>query len=42
MNVSQGDGFFERGHMNGHHKTWYLGLVVPISSIVGFIDSIYS
>ena len=28
---------FERGRTNGRHKTrngWYLGLVVPISSIV--------
>ena len=27
-------------HTNGHHKTrngWYLGLVVPISSIVGLL-----
>ena len=32
--------FLERGHTNGHHKThngWYLGLVAPISSIVGLL-----
>ena len=31
---------FERGHTNWHHKTcngWYLGLVVPISFIVGLL-----
>ena len=32
--------FFERGRTNGCHKTrngWYLGLVAPISSIVGLL-----
>ena len=36
--------FFERGRTNGCHKTrngWYLGLVEPISSIVGFTNSIW-
>ena len=32
--------FFKCGHTNGHHEThngWYLGLVVPASSIVGLL-----
>ena len=31
---------FERGHMDGRYKThnsWYLGLVVPVSFIVGLL-----